>query len=678
MLHEPDAIERALLSPDFEQELVHVIGNSEHHAAADEALLTPPMTDNDEQACPAPQRGTTLEDDDQNHSPRHDDEASVHSRVDFLIAKVRATGDVKLVYDRIGLIAKLPEAEVAVVYQDLKAALGSKLNYNHFSRAIQEARARQQQKSSNRQSDDPRPTIAINDRLLDEIATDAIAALEAANEPPVLFRRGGDLVMIHPDEDGRPVIMRANEPMMRGRLARVARFVVATKSGMKPVSPPQDLTIDILASNEGKFPALGVLTQIPLLRRDGTLRLESGYDPATRAYYVPTPGFRLAHIPDNPSPEEIRAAVYVLLEMIEEFPFESTADRANFFGLLLTPILRVTFRMNAPLALIDAPKWGSGKTLLSLVAYTLITGSEGTVCSAPATEEEFRKRMTSILERGSAITILDNVDGTLRSPSLAAVLTSSYWEDRVLGRSEDVRLPSVSTWIATGNNISLGAEMARRAVRIRLDAKVSNPAKRTGFKRTDQELLDWVRESRGELVAALFTIVRAWWAAGQPKGDVPPFGSFNTWARQAGGILQHAGLEGFLGNLDAVQQQADEESAQWDQFSRALAITFGELEFTVADVVNRAEHERGVLSDSFPDDIGHPDERADSSRGSLVRRTGKALARRCGTHFGDLDLRIERGRPDNHTKIQRWRVAGNLTALLSKDADESAGLRNDD
>jgi hypothetical protein len=116
-----------------------------------------------------------------------------------------------------------------VVYQDLKAALGPKLNYNHFSRAIQEARARQQQKRSDQQSDDPRPLIITNDRLLDEIAADAIAALEAANEPPVLFRRGGQLVMIHPDEDGRPVIMRANEPMMRGRLARVARFVVARR-----------------------------------------------------------------------------------------------------------------------------------------------------------------------------------------------------------------------------------------------------------------------------------------------------------------------------------------------------------------------------------------------------------------------------------------------------------------
>jgi hypothetical protein len=176
-------------------------------------------------------RGTTLEDndEDQDHSPRHEDDASVHSPVDFLIAKVRATGDLKLIYYRIGLIAALSETKIAVVYQDLKAALGSKLNYNHFSRAIQEARARQQQKRSDQQSDDPRPLIITNDRLLDEIAADAIAALEAANEPPVLFRRGGQLVMIHPDEDGRPVIMRANEPMMRGRLARVARFVVARR-----------------------------------------------------------------------------------------------------------------------------------------------------------------------------------------------------------------------------------------------------------------------------------------------------------------------------------------------------------------------------------------------------------------------------------------------------------------
>jgi hypothetical protein len=582
------------------------------------------------------------------------------------LAKVRTTGDVKFVYENITFVAALSDAEVAVAYQSLKTALGSKLNYRHFDRAIKDTRARQQWNQSEHKGVDPRPIIRTDDRLLDEIAVDAIGALEAANQPPVVFRRGGALVLIHPDEDGRPVIMRATEPMMRGRLARVARFLKNTRDGLKRVSPPEDLTRDILASNEGQFPPLGVLTQVPILRPDGTVQLEPGYDTATRAYYLPNQGFRLAPIPTTPTRADAQAAVLGLDEVIGQFPFASPADKANCIALLLTPILKVAFRMKAPLALIDAPKWGTGKTLLGMAVYVVATGSEGTVCAAPAAEEEWRKRMMSILERGSAVVIIDNVEKTLRSPALSAVLTTAYWEDRVLGRSEDVRLPNVATWIATGNNVVLGAEMARRAYRIKLDARISNPARRTGFKRTDQELLDWAASNRGVLAAALMTMIRAWWVAGQPRADVPAFGSFNKWAQTLGGILAHASVNGFLSNLDAVQTEADEESQQWDQFLRSLVIAFRDREFTTAEVVETTLHTHSLLSQAFPDDIGHPDERAAYPEGfSLQRRLGKALARKCGTRFGELELRIERGEIDKHSKVQRWRVAGELDSLMS-------------
>ncbi|HWR50331.1 MAG TPA: hypothetical protein VN428_04450 [Bryobacteraceae bacterium] len=599
-----------------------------------------------------------------------------HLPWEFLLAKIRASGSIELLYEHIDMIAALSDGEVAVAYQALKSALGSKLNFHHFNKAIKDARARRQWGHAEQQGVDLRPMIRTDDRLLDEIAVETVAALEAANQPPVVFKRGGALVLIHPDEDGRPVIMRATEPMMRGRLARVARFFKEVKDGVRRVSPPEDLTRDILACNEGQFPPLGVLTQLPILRHDGSLRLEPGYDPVTRAYYQPTPGFVLPPIAAAPGGTELIAAIDSLDEAIGQFPFESAADKANCIGLLLTPILRVTFRMKAPLALIDAPKWGTGKTLLGMVVYAVATGTEGTVCVAPATEEEWRKRMMSILDRGSAVVIIDNIDQTLRSPALSAVLTTSYWEDRILGRSEDVRLPNVSSWIATGNNIVLGAEMGRRAYRIRLDAQVANPAKRTGFKRTDQELLDWVREQRGTLVAALLTMIRAWWVDGRPKADVPAFGSFNTWAQTVGGILHHAGIEEFLGNLETVQQQADEESAQWDQFLCALAIIFGESDFTVGDIVERVLDAPTVLSSSFPDDIGHPDEHRNEGIGSLGRRIGKAFARKCGTRFGDLELRIERARPDSHTKVQRWRVGGDVAALRSERTRESAGFDN--
>jgi flagellar hook-basal body complex protein FliE len=596
--------------------------------------------------------------------------------VEFLVAKVRQTGNVAMVYDNIATLAALSEAQLAATYQNLRKVLGAELNGNHFNRAIKETRARLRCKTAQEQVQDPRPTILTNDRLLDEIAADAIAALESANQPAVLFRRGGRLVMIQPDEDDRPVIVQATGPMMRGRLARVARFLRETRQTLIRVSPPEDLTLDVLSANEGVFPPLGVVTQIPILRPDGTLRLEPGYDPITHAYYHTSPGFKLGTIADTPALADAVAAAQFLDEAIGEFPFATSADKANCIALMLTPILKVGFRMKSPLALIDAPKWGTGKSLLASVVYVLTTGSEGTVCAAPTSEEEWRKRVTSILERGSAVVIIDNVNQTLQSSSLSAVLTTSNWEDRVLGKSEDIRLPNVSTWIATGNNLVLGAEMARRGYQIRLDAKVSNPSRRSGFKRNDQELLDWVAAHRGELVAALLTTIRAWWVAGKPKADVQPFGSFSKWARMVGGILGYAAVKGFLENLDAVQQDSDEESRQWEQFLRALAIVFRGLAFTTAEIVEHAVHHRDVLSDAIPDEIANTDEGGNGGT-SFQKKLGKALARKCGTRFGELELRLERCEPDKHTKVQRWRVGGDLDSLLSKEANESAGFHRD-
>jgi hypothetical protein len=68
--------------------------------------------------------------------------AKVPGSVEFLVAQVEAAKDPAVVYEHIESFAALSEAELAVVYQRLKAALGSKLNRIHFDKAIAETRAR--------------------------------------------------------------------------------------------------------------------------------------------------------------------------------------------------------------------------------------------------------------------------------------------------------------------------------------------------------------------------------------------------------------------------------------------------------------------------------------------------------------------------------------------------------
>lgn len=65
----------------------------------------------------------------------------------FLIAQVEASKNVNLVYQHIGRLAELSEADLAITYQRLKTALGSKLDRGHFERAIKEARTKIREKT---------------------------------------------------------------------------------------------------------------------------------------------------------------------------------------------------------------------------------------------------------------------------------------------------------------------------------------------------------------------------------------------------------------------------------------------------------------------------------------------------------------------------------------------------
>jgi len=101
--------------------------------------------------------------------------------------------------------------------------------------------------------------------------------------------------------------------------------------------------------------------------------------------------------------------------------------------------------------------------------------------------------------------------------------------DRILGASEMVSgVPLYAVWYATGNNVILVGDTARRVLHIRLESPMENPEERTGFRHPD--LLDWVRKERPRLAAAALTILGAYHAAGRPDAGLTPWGSFEAWS----------------------------------------------------------------------------------------------------------------------------------------------------
>jgi hypothetical protein len=254
-------------------------------------------------------------------------------------------------------------------------------------------------------------------------------------------------------------------------------------------------------------------------------------------------------------------------------------------------------------------------------------------------DEEWRKRVTAKLRLIPALLLIDNLHHKLDSSALAAALTAPFWEDRILGISEMTRLPIRCLWIATGNNPEFSNEMARRLVRIRLDARVDQPWRREGFRHPD--LMIWVRANRARLVATCLTICRAWIAAGRPRG-MRTIGSYESWAQTMGGVLEVAGIEGFLGNLDEMMEASDGEGSVWRSFVSAWWDRFGTAEVGTSDLYELA------LASEPPLPLGSGNDRAQRTR------LGKALGRMRDRIFRVCQITIQIGVCGTYQGAQRW------------------------
>lgn len=578
-------------------------------------------------------------------------------------------GDTEAPFSASPLLARLPKRQDIKWRLRFKNALGSKLNLNFLAGAIKgehRSAGKINWEEENDPSDLPRINVGLGQmRILSAVA---LNALKASNDPPYLFVRGGELVRIRTNERGEPFIEALSESALRGHLARAANWVMIKKEEPVAVPPPMELVRDILSLPSWDFSPLDAIIETPTLRPDGSILSQPGYDAHTHLYYFETPGFSIPQLPIEPTREDAKsAAEFFLREVLCDFPFADETSRANVLGLMLTALVRHAIHGKVPLALIDAPQAGTGKSLLAEVISMVATGRPSPMTTAPinrmgSDDEEWRKRIKAILLAGTGLVIIDNVEGILESPSLAAALTVDTWSDRILGRSEQVVLPQRATWMATGNNIKLGGDLPRRCYWVRLDAKMARPWERSGYRHTD--LTSWVAENRGDLVASLLCMARAWFVAGKPSPGILEIGGFESWTRTIGGVLEFAGVAGFLANLHELYDSSDDVSQQWQAFLESWHDSYGSRPITVNEFTDdiscpiddytprekaaRVRALRETLPERLPESFSR-------SLGSFKVALGKALSKRAGVRFPNM-LHLERASDESHTKVARWKV----------------------
>jgi hypothetical protein len=398
-----------------------------------------------------------------------------------------------------------------------------------------------------------------------------------------LFRRGGGMVhtpRIGEDgyvplvdnehsEDGPAQVRSVDAAQLRAKVNfryESVKLVGKEQKTVKATFPldPATLVYNAVDMAPNLRPLAGV-THTPMLRRDGSVLSEEGYDEESARLYLPEPGMSVLPVPDVPSAEEVKEARDLISLMIADFPFNTEHDRANYLALLFTPLLRVVVPPPYPLGLIHAHQPGSGKGYLAMILRTLHGGA---LRALPENTAEFRKQVTSILAVTTAPVVqFDNVN-RLESTVLDMLLTTDTFSDRPLNVTADVTGKNDRLWIATGNNVGIGGDLLRRIRWVNIDPNTPNPEARTGFAIPD--LPAWVRENRGELLTALLTLLRAWVEDGKPLGPEVGSDSFSYWTRAMQGVLGVAGWTGTVGHVETVQQDSNDEEAEWGAFLAAV------------------------------------------------------------------------------------------------------------
>jgi hypothetical protein len=408
------------------------------------------------------------------------------------------------------------------------------------------------------------------------------SAIEQGDTLPELYVSGGELVHLSKvSGDCAPIGgEKPPQPMASARLdvaglgrllanhANVCR-VKRDKEGaekVEEVSPGPRVLSAVLSARywPGVRELYGIVGS-PVLRPDGTLLQTAGYDQATGLYFAPK--VKLEQIPMEPTPAQVtEAREFILDKLLRDFPFVGPADKANHVGLLVSEILRPYLRSLTPFGLISATTQSSGKTLLAEIPGYLF-GQKNLVWRK-GDDAELEKSITASLRSPAPVMLWDNLaeGSTVSAAVLAQLLTTPVWSGRVLGSTSTVEIPNNRLWLATGNNIRLGGDMATRTVLVRLDPKEPHPDQRDQNTFGIPNLDTWLKETghRAEVLRHLLILVMDWMAAGAPRSS-HTMRQFTTWAKATGGFLAHHGIDGFLDNVEDVRE-ADEENAEWVTF----------------------------------------------------------------------------------------------------------------
>jgi len=486
------------------------------------------------------------------------------------------------------------------------------------------------------------PTIIVNEKQLRDFEGELWGAIVKWNDPPKIYEHSRGIVEVGVNKNNKMIeIKDVSVAGVRSILGEAANWVEIRYSqnyGSYQVSvlTPKVAAESVCAKNNPPIPYLKKIIYSPFFSKEGILSIKKGYQPETECFL--SLDTKINRIPERPSKSDIDTAKEWIDEILWDFPFIDQSEKANAIAFFLVQYIRNMIDGQTPLHMFEASTPGTGKSfLVEMLSYPFLNSP------IPAKNEitdnvELRKQITTSLMSDTPIIFFDNLNFQIDSGIIASAATNPMWNDRLLGINREVNLLVRCLWALSANNPQMSKENLRRTVRIRQDARMEYPELRDTRKFRHPDLRGWVKTNRGHLIWAALVLCQNWIAQKSPLAKNPPImGSFEAWVETLAGIMECAGIEGFLANAQSFREDADEESSALRAFISSWWTEFKSNEVTTKELFPLVDREGIPLKLTAKSDRG-----IQIQFGNLVK---KLKDRRFNIKFDDVafDVTVSRG-----------------------------------
>ncbi len=308
--------------------------------------------------------------------------------------------------------------------------------------------------------------------------------------------------------------------------------------------------------------------------------------------------------------------------LLRDFCFKTPGDRTNYIGMLLTTLLVSKFIGSKPAVVFNGNQPELGKSILAQIIAIVRDGQHVETATYNANDEEFEKRLGSIVRRGSTTIIVDNAKArgrtvTIESATLERSITDPILSFRLLGGSSDIRTENSHIFCITANTPEISRDLITRSVLVNLHHEGNPTARR--FSVVDPE--GYTLQYRSEILAELCGMVERWKAAGMPLAVTESRFNKRGWGNIIGGILEANGEPDFLANATEAAEQMDSARREFGELVEAMA-NHPQGSWTCAELVGLAD-KHGLLRAEL----------GDGSQRSKATKIGVLATRYVGVRF---------------------------------------------